>query len=333
MPAAVDIAKQRGFQRVLVERVPVGMNAPVKGARDRLHAPRDAHVARPLLAQRLLQTGEQRIDKLLRERARAPRLELDKHQRSVEHQHIEAPVEGVGDAIIEEKRGLARTRRNARAQPARNALLLPAPLDGVKHSGLAFSNPDRASLRRDAEHGAPCQPVRAKLAQRGAGRDSVRVLAMRRVLLALSALALAGCVPVVNQRGYLPDPAGEASIKPGTDTETSVQARLGDPSTRAAFGSDSWYYISSAEKTLAFFDPKIETRAILAIHFDKDGKVHDLKHFSLKDGHVVAFESRQTPARGRELTFLQQLFNATPGVPIGNLSPSGQSPGSGAPGP
>ncbi|HWY15220.1 MAG TPA: outer membrane protein assembly factor BamE [Rhizomicrobium sp.] len=152
---------------------------------------------------------------------------------------------------------------------------------------------------------------------------------MRRPVLAIAMLVLAGCVPVTNQRGYLRDPVGEASIRVGTDTETSVQARLGDPSTRATFGADSWYYISSVEKQLAFFDPKTETRAILAIHFDKDGKVRDLQHFSLKDGHVVAFESRTTPARGRELTFLQQLFNATPGVPIGNITGGSPGPGGG----
>jgi outer membrane protein assembly factor BamE (lipoprotein component of BamABCDE complex) len=155
---------------------------------------------------------------------------------------------------------------------------------------------------------------------------------MRPSFLALTVFLVAGCVPVINQRGYLPDPTGEASIKAGADTETTVQARLGDPSTKATFGNESWYYISSVEKTLAFFDPKTTTRSIFAIRFDKDGKVVDTRHYSLKDGHIVAFESRTTPARGRELTFLQQLFNATPGVPIGSVSPSGQVPGQG-PGP
>ena len=152
---------------------------------------------------------------------------------------------------------------------------------------------------------------------------------MRRGALALSVLFLAGCVPVVNQRGYLPNPEGEAAVKAGADTETTVQAKLGDPSTRAIFGSDSWYYISSVEKQLAFFDPRVETRSILAIHFDKDGKVIDKRHFGLKDGHVVAFETRTTPSRGRELSFLEQLFNATPGVPLGGLSQSGQGGGPG----
>jgi outer membrane protein assembly factor BamE (lipoprotein component of BamABCDE complex) len=134
----------------------------------------------------------------------------------------------------------------------------------------------------------------------------------------LSATILWGCTPVINQRGYLPDPIGEAAIKIGGDSKTTIQQRLGDPSTQATFGGDTWYYISSVQKRIAFFDPQTETRSILAIHFDKDGRVADIKHFSLKDGNVVAFETRETPAKGKELTFLQQLFNATPGVPIGS---------------
>ena len=143
---------------------------------------------------------------------------------------------------------------------------------------------------------------------------------MRLQALALASILLLGCTPVVSQRGYLPDPANESSIKVGTDTKTTIQQRLGDPSTQATFGGDYWYYVSSTEKQIAFFDAKTENRAILVVHFDKDGRVADLRHYSLKDGNVVAFETRETPAKGRELTFLQQLFNATPGVPLGTAA-------------
>jgi outer membrane protein assembly factor BamE (lipoprotein component of BamABCDE complex) len=160
---------------------------------------------------------------------------------------------------------------------------------------------------------------------------------MRTVILLAAAAMLMGCTPVVSQRGYLQDLDNEAGIEPATDTKTTIQQRLGFPSTVATFGTpDAWYYISSIEKQVAFFQPTVQSRAILAVYFDKDGKVTDLKHFTLEDGHVVAFETRQTPARGRELTFLQQLFNATPGVPIqsnGNVNPGGGGgpPGRGGP--
>jgi len=160
---------------------------------------------------------------------------------------------------------------------------------------------------------------------------------MRGAALSAAFLFLFGCTPVIDQRGYLPDPSLESKIAVGTDTKTSVQERLGYPSTEATFGeaapgNDAWYYISSVEKTVAFFTPSVQSRAILAVYFDKDGKVANLKHYSLRDGHVVAFETRTTPAKGRELTFLQQLFNATPGVPGSGQQEQNPGQGQGPPG-
>jgi outer membrane protein assembly factor BamE (lipoprotein component of BamABCDE complex) len=141
-------------------------------------------------------------------------------------------------------------------------------------------------------------------------------------------MALGACAPVFTQRGYLPDPEVVSNIDVGKDTKTSIQKRLGDPSTQATFNEDGWYYISSYEKAVAFFTPTTLNRKILAIYFDKDGKVVELKHFSLKDGNVIAFEARTTPTRGKELTFLQQLFNSRPGQP-GGVDQGERNPGGG----
>jgi outer membrane protein assembly factor BamE (lipoprotein component of BamABCDE complex) len=132
------------------------------------------------------------------------------------------------------------------------------------------------------------------------------------VLLA-GAIALIACAPVISQRGYLPDPSTESSIKTGTDTKTTVQERLGYASTTATFNNDSWYYISATEKQVAFFNPTILKRQVLAVYFDKQNKVTGVRHYGLRDGHLITFETRTTPARGRETTFLQELLKATPG--------------------
>lgn len=152
---------------------------------------------------------------------------------------------------------------------------------------------------------------------------------MKKLVLCSLCLMLMGCTPVISQRGYLQDPDAEAGIIVGADSKTAVEDRLGDPSVQATFNNDAWYYISSVEKQIAFFTPTIESRHVLAIYFDKDGKVAGVKHFGLEDGHVVAFETRTTPSPGRELTFLQQLFNATPGVPGGGMNQQEQNPGGG----
>ncbi len=134
-----------------------------------------------------------------------------------------------------------------------------------------------------------------------------------KALVGTAAITLFACAPVISQRGYLPDPDNEAAIKAGADTKTTVQSRLGYASTTATFGNDTWYYISSTEKQVAFFTPTVLKRQIVAVYFDKDAKVTNVRHYGLKDGHVIAFETRETPARGRETTFLQELLKATPG--------------------
>ena len=132
-------------------------------------------------------------------------------------------------------------------------------------------------------------------------------------IILAAAAALIACAPVISQRGYMPDPSLEASIKAGTDTKTTVQERLGYASTTATFGNDSWYYISATEKQVAFFTPTVLKREVMAVYFDKQSKVTSVRHYGLRDGHVIAFETRTTPARGRETTFLQELLKATPG--------------------
>ena len=137
---------------------------------------------------------------------------------------------------------------------------------------------------------------------------------------------LIACTPSIDQRGYLSDPVIERGLKVGTDTKTSVQTQLGFASMTATFGSDTWYYVSSLEKQVAFFAPTVLNRTILAVSFDKDGKVTAIRHYTLKDGHVISFETNETPARGRELTFLQQLLNAQPGAqatPMDQKNPGG----------
>jgi outer membrane protein assembly factor BamE (lipoprotein component of BamABCDE complex) len=149
-----------------------------------------------------------------------------------------------------------------------------------------------------------------------------------RILLIGAAAFLIACTPVVSQRGYMEDKEVTSAIKAGTDTKTSIQSKLGFASTTATFSGDSWYYISQTEKQVAFFTPTVQQRSILAVYFDKDGKVTSTRHYSLTQGHVIALEDRTTPSRGRELTFLQQLLNATPAQSNGIIQ---TNPGGGAP--
>ena len=73
-------------------------------------------------------------------------------------------------------------------------------------------------------------------------------------------------------------------------------------------------------------------RRIIAVTFDENGLVSDVAEYGLEDGRVVAIADRETPTRGRELTFLEQLLGNVGRLPTEQFGGEQNLPG-GAGGP
>ena len=154
-----------------------------------------------------------------------------------------------------------------------------------------------------------------------------------RSLLAGSVLVIAGlaaCAPIRDVRGYVPDEEKVAAVKVGADTRDTVQDKLGTPSSTATFGDPTWYYISTEQERYAFFKPDVTKRSILAVQFSEDGKVADIRTYGIEDGQVISLVDRETPSRGKEMSFLQQMFGnmgamppSAPGSQNGPTRPGG----------
>ena len=153
----------------------------------------------------------------------------------------------------------------------------------------------------------------------------LRVTATRAVLAVLCAAAASACAPlarpVVDHRGYVPDPQALASIRPGIDNKDSIQTRLGTPSTTANFDTTTWYYISAEEHNFLYYRPQITNQEVVAIKFDKDDLVSSIEHYDMKDAKNVTPVARETPTRGKQLTFMQQMFGN-----FGHISASDNTP-------
>lgn len=155
---------------------------------------------------------------------------------------------------------------------------------------------------------------------------SGRKLALGAVLVALGASA-AGCSATENRRGYMETPGMLEAIRVGVDTKQSLQASLGSPSTMGTFSDSTWYYISSLQEDVLFFAPDETERKIVAVNFGPGDVVQSVKTYGMEDGVEVAFSRVETPARGRELSFLQQIFgNIGRSGPIGGINNEGDDP-------
>jgi outer membrane protein assembly factor BamE (lipoprotein component of BamABCDE complex) len=132
---------------------------------------------------------------------------------------------------------------------------------------------------------------------------------------AAALLALAACAPISSTHGFQALDVKPAELKVGEDTKSTVLERLGSPSVVSTFDPNLWFYMSQSVEQIAFYKPRVTNRDVVAVSFDEGEKVQEINTFKLADGRVIAFNGRETPTRGRELTILEQL--------IGNVGRAG----------
>ncbi len=131
--------------------------------------------------------------------------------------------------------------------------------------------------------------------------------------LLVAGLMVAGCTSEIDVHGYVPIAEDVASISVG-DSQETVSARLGEPTTRGLEGTNTWYYISSKVRRVAFFAPREIDRQIVAISFSGT-RVAQIERFGLEDGMVIDLNRNVTVTDGRRLTFFEQFLGN-----VGNFS-------------
>ena len=127
--------------------------------------------------------------------------------------------------------------------------------------------------------------------------------------LAATLMATSACAPITSYSGFQAIEANPKDVQAGVDTKSTVRAKLGSPSATSTFDPNVWFYVSQVRAKTAFFRPKVTSREVVAVTFNKDTEqVEKVDALTLADGKVIAFNGRETPTRGRELTILEQLL-------------------------
>ena len=155
--------------------------------------------------------------------------------------------------------------------------------------------------------------------------------------LAASLAATAACSPITSHQGFQTVDVHPGDVKVGTDTRSTVLTKLGSPTATSTFDKDVWFYMSQFRTQTSFYDPKTTRRDVTAVVFDHDTEqVKSVDNFTLQDGRVIAYNTHETPTRGREMTVLEQLIGS---IGAGSVLPNNQDvtpgshPGDTTPGP
>jgi outer membrane protein assembly factor BamE (lipoprotein component of BamABCDE complex) len=127
--------------------------------------------------------------------------------------------------------------------------------------------------------------------------------------LAAVILSTAACAPMTSYSGFQAIESDPKDVKVGTDTKSTVRGKLGSPSAQSTFDPNLWFYMNQIKERVAFRKPRVIARNVTAIAFNKETEaVESVNNYTLKDGKVIAYNGRETPTRGRELTILEQLL-------------------------
>jgi outer membrane protein assembly factor BamE (lipoprotein component of BamABCDE complex) len=157
------------------------------------------------------------------------------------------------------------------------------------------------------------------------GFKLLSVRAPRQALAAvlLAAGLLSACGAQIDRHGHVFIDVDVNSIQPGM-TKEQVAAVLGSPDTTSTIAGEAYYYISTTQKTVAFLKAREIDRQVVAVYFGGGESVQQVAHYGLKDGIVVNYLKDETPARGKDITFIEQIFGnfANRGLFKGQKTPS-----------
>ncbi len=130
---------------------------------------------------------------------------------------------------------------------------------------------------------------------------------MRFFIVLTLGLPLGACAGKVTQHGHMLTNEEIRQVQPGMSKE-QVRLTLGSPDTTSTLNAETYYYISTTRKGVAFLKPKVVGRRVVAVYFNKEENVSKVGYYGLKDGRVFDFISRTTPSHGTETGFIKQIL-------------------------
>lgn len=111
----------------------------------------------------------------------------------------------------------------------------------------------------------------------------------------------------VSYTGNMPSEERISDLRLG-QTKQDVIDILGAPSSVVPLDRDTWMYMSSEIKQIAFMPPEEIDRNILVIKFNKDNKISAINKYNKKHGEEILISEDATADHEQEQGFFQKYF-------------------------
>ena len=137
-------------------------------------------------------------------------------------------------------------------------------------------------------------------------------------LFAATFFFLSTCSGIKSNNGYMPVRDNIDKLKVNVTSASSAKTILGEPALILGKKEPIFVYSSQISDRVLFFEPKVISRNVLVLYFNKKKKLKKLDKFNLDDGKYVDLNTGTTSMKYEEKSLLASIFS---NVGIGGVRP------------
>ena len=129
------------------------------------------------------------------------------------------------------------------------------------------------------------------------------------ILLVLACFFLNACSGIKNNNGYMPVQNSVDQLKVNKTSLSFAKSRLGEPALILGKKEPIFIYSSQVTNRILFFEPKVISRDVLVLYFNKKKKLKKLEKFNLKDGKSLQMNPETTALNAEQRSLIATFFS------------------------
>ena len=129
------------------------------------------------------------------------------------------------------------------------------------------------------------------------------------ILLVSAYFFLNTCSGIKNNNGYMPVQDSVDQLKVNKTSLSFAKSSLGEPALILGNQEPIFVYSSQVTNRILFFEPKVISRDVLVLYFNKKKKLKKFEKFNLKDGKSFQINANTTDLNENQRSLITTLFS------------------------
>ena len=129
------------------------------------------------------------------------------------------------------------------------------------------------------------------------------------ILLVLACYFINACSGIKANNGYMPVQDSVDQLKVNKTSLSFAKSRLGEPALILGNKEPIFIYSSQVSNRILFFEPKVISRDVLVLYFNKKKKLKKLEKFNLKDGKSFQMNTDTTDLSANQRSLIATFFS------------------------